>query len=185
LSNEGIKEKVGGQPWWVVFVEGILALVTGGLLLISPERTVGLLVLFLGIFWLIGGVIELVSIFVDKTHWGLKLVIGILGIIAGILVLQHPLWSTVLVATTMSVILGFYGLFSGTSMLVRAFRGAGWGVAILGIMAILIGIFLLANTLIGIKLTVTLAGIVLVVGGIAAIVMSFRMDDSSPQGAQV
>jgi len=94
LSNEGIKEKVSGQPWWVVFVEGIVALV-------------------------------------------------------------------------------------------RVFRGADWGVAILGIMANLIGIFLLANTLIGIKLTVTLSGIVLVVGGIAAIVMSFRMDDSSSQGAQV
>jgi uncharacterized membrane protein HdeD (DUF308 family) len=70
-------------------------------------------------------------------------------------------------------------------MLLRAFRGGGWGVGILGIVAILIGIFLLANTWIGIQLTVMLAGITLVIGGIAAIVLSFRMDDSSPQGAQV
>lgn len=185
MSKDVMKERLGRQPWWVVFVEGILALVTGVLLLISPERTVAILIQFLGIFFLIAGTVELVSIFINKKHWGLKIVVGILGIIAGVLVLQHPLWSTVLVASIMVVVLGFYGLFAGTSMIARAFRGEGWGVAILGIVAILIGIFLLANTLIGIQLTVTLSGIALVVGGIAAIVFSFRMDDSSPQQPQI
>ena len=174
-----------GQPWWVVFIEGIVALITGGLLLVSPERTAAVLVMFLGIFWLVSGIIEIVSIFSDKSKWGLKLVVGLLGIVAGILTLRHPLWSTALVATTLIVILGLYGLFVGASMLVRAFKGDGWGVGIMGVVAILIGIFLLANRLIGIQLTVTFIGLVLVVGGIAAIVMSFRMDDSSPGGAQV
>jgi uncharacterized membrane protein HdeD (DUF308 family) len=180
-----MEKRIEGQPWWVVFVEGIVAVVTGGLLLVSPERTLALLVLFLGIFWLVGGIIEVVSIFSNKSKWGLKLIIGLLGIVAGILVLRHPLWSTAVTTATLIVILGFYGLIAGVSMLLRAFRGGGWGVGILGIVAILIGIFLLANTWIGIQLTVMLAGITLVIGGIAAIVLSFRMDDSSPQGAQV
>ena len=68
-----MEEKMGAQPWWVVFVEGIVALVTGGLLLISPERTMALLVLFMGIFWLVAGIIEIVSIFSNKSKWGLKL----------------------------------------------------------------------------------------------------------------
>lgn len=174
-----------GQPWWVVLVEGIVALITGGLLLVSPERTAAVLVMFLGLFFLVAGIIEIVSIFVDRSRWGLKLVIGLLGIIAGILTFRHPLWSTALVATTLIVMLGIYGLFIGASMLVRAFRGDGWGVGILGVVAILIGIFLLANRMIGIELTVMLTGIALVMGGIAAIVMSFRMDDSSPTEAQV
>jgi uncharacterized membrane protein HdeD (DUF308 family) len=180
-----MEEKMAGQPWWVVLVEGIVALVTGGLLLISPERTMALLVLFMGIFWLVAGIIEIVSIFSNKSKWGLKLIIGLVGIGAGILVLRHPLWSTAVTTATLIVILGFYGLVAGVSMLVRAFRGGGWGIGILGVMAILIGIFLLANTWIGIQLTVTLAGITLVIGGIAAIAMSFRMDDSSPGGAQL
>jgi uncharacterized membrane protein HdeD (DUF308 family) len=58
-------------------------------------------------------------------------------------------------------------------------------IGIWGIVLFLIGIFLLANTLIGIQLTVTLSGIALVVGGIAAIVVSFRIDDSSPQQPQI
>jgi uncharacterized membrane protein HdeD (DUF308 family) len=185
MSKEVMKEKISRQPWWVVFVEGILALVTGALLLISPERTVTLLVQFLGIFFLVAGVIELVSIFVNRKYWGLKLVIGTLGVIAGILVLQHPLWSAVTVATTMVVVLGFYCLVKGIFMLLRGFGGEGWGVGILGVVVFLIGIFLLANTLIGIQLTVTLSGIALVVGGIAAIVLSFRIDDSSPQQPQI
>ena len=52
-------------------------------------------------------------------------------------------------------------------------------------MLFLIGVFLLAYTLIGIQLTVTLSGIAFAVGGIAAIVLSFRMDDSSPQQPQI
>jgi len=174
-----------GQPWWVVLVEGVVALITGALLLVSPERTAAVLVTFLGLFWIVAGIIEIVSIFSDKSKWGLKLVIGLLGVIAGVLVMRHPLWSTALVTTTLIVILGLYSIIAGLTMLIRAFRGDGWGVGVTGVIVILVGIFLLANTLIGIQLTVTLVGIVLVVGGIAAIVMSFRMDDSSPRGAQV
>lgn len=177
--------KIQGQPWWVVLVEGIVALITGGLLLISPERTAVVLVTFLGLFWIVAGIIEIVSIFSDKSKWGLKLVIGVLGVIAGILVMRHPLWSTALVATTLIVILGLYSIIAGLSMLIRAFRGDGWGVGIMGVIVVLVGVLLLANTMVGIQLTVTLIGIVLVVGGIAAIVISFRMDDSSPTGAQV
>ena len=174
-----------GQPWWVVLLEGILALVIGGLLLLAPERTVTVLIYFLGIFFVIAGIIEIISIFVDRSRWGLKLVIGLLGIIAGMLVLRHPLWSTALAATTLIVILGVYGLFIGASMLVRAFRGEGWGVGMLGAVTILLGIFLLANILLGAQLVVVLSGITLVVGGIAMIVMSFRMDDSSQKEPQV
>ena len=55
------------------------------------------------------------------------------------------------------------------------FKGAGWGVGILGAISILFGILLLANYM---KFTISLpwaVGILAIVGGIAAIVMAFRL----------
>ncbi|MBV9454528.1 MAG: hypothetical protein JOZ19_10470 [Rubrobacter sp.] len=36
-----------------------------------------------GFFWLIDGVLRIVSIFVDSSSWGWKLVGGIIGVLAG------------------------------------------------------------------------------------------------------
>src|SRR6476619_7415171 len=55
------------------------------------------IVQLLGLYWLVDGVVRLVSIFVNRSGWGWKLAMGILGIILGLAVLQHPLWSTLLI----------------------------------------------------------------------------------------
>ncbi|NJN84083.1 MAG: hypothetical protein HC802_18620 [Caldilineaceae bacterium] len=82
-------------PWWIVLIEGIAALVIGILLLQSPVETTVFLIQVLGIYWLITGIMSLVNIFIDSHMWGWKLFSGILGIVAGIWIIQHPWWSTV------------------------------------------------------------------------------------------
>jgi uncharacterized membrane protein HdeD (DUF308 family) len=84
-------------PWWLVLLEGIVAVIIGLFLLTAPGATLFVLIQTLGIFWLVGGIFRTVSIFIDTSLWGWKLVGGALGILAGIVVLQHPLWSSVLV----------------------------------------------------------------------------------------
>jgi hypothetical protein len=58
--------------WWVVLIQGILSILIGVLLLASPGMTVLVLVQFLGIYWLVGGVLTLVSIFVETPFMGLE-----------------------------------------------------------------------------------------------------------------
>jgi uncharacterized membrane protein HdeD (DUF308 family) len=113
----------------------------------------------------------------DTSGWGWNLFSGVLGIIAGILVLQHPLWSAVLVPTVLIIVLGIYGLIAGVIALIEAFRGGfSWGSLILGIISIIFGLLLVLNPLIGaIALVVWIAGIVGIIGGIAAIVIAFKM----------
>src|SRR3954463_16628122 len=86
-------------PWWLILLEGIFAAIFGFLLLIAPGSTLVFLVQVLGFYLLIGGILRIVSIFLDSSIWGLKLVLGIIGIIGGIVVLNHPLWSALLVPT--------------------------------------------------------------------------------------
>ena len=103
------------------------SVIIGLFLLTAPGITLLFLVQVAGFFWLIGGVLRTVSIFVDSSLRGWKLLGGIIGILAGIVVLQHPLWSTLLVPAVYVIILGIQGLIVGGTILVMAFRGGGWG----------------------------------------------------------
>ena len=106
---------------------------------------------------------------------GWKLFAGIVGILAGILILQHPLYAPLLVGAALVIILGIQGLIMGIVGLIQAFQGAGWGVGILGVVSILIGILLLANLWLFTFSLPWVIGILAIVGGIIAIIAAFRV----------
>lgn len=164
-----------GIPWWLVLVQGIAAVILGFLLLTAPGATTLIIVQMIGFYWFISGIFGIVSIFMNSEMWGWKLVWGILGILAGLLVIQHPLWSAILLPTTLVIIFGIEGLVMGAINLIQAFRGAGWGIGLLGIINIVFGLILLFNPLIGAVLLPTILGVFGLVLGIAAIFIAFRM----------
>src|SRR5215467_10659695 len=136
-----------GFPWWIMLVEGIFALIFGIFLISAPGSTSVFLVTVLGFYWLIRGIFSIIEIFIPNTgtHWGWLLFMGILGIIAGMVVLHHPLYATVFVGTFLIVFLAVDGLIMGIMGLIRAFTGGGWGPGILGILTIIIAILLFTN----------------------------------------
>ena len=162
-------------PWWLVLIQGIAALIIGIFLLTAPVATTFFLIQFLGIYWLIGGIFQIVAIFIDNSAWGWKLFAGILGILAGFAVINHPLWSTVLVPTVLVIILGVQGLITGIIGLISAFKGAGWGAGVLGGLSILFGILLLGSPFIAALALPWVFGIFAVAGGIASIIAAFRL----------
>jgi uncharacterized membrane protein HdeD (DUF308 family) len=164
-----------GMPWWLILLQGIAALVLGFLLLTDPGMTVLVLVQFLGAYWFIDGIFRIVSIFVDRTGWGWKLFGGIVGILAGIFILRHPLWSAMLVPETIAILIGIMGVLAGGVQLYSAFKGAGWGQGILGALSIIFGLLILFNPF-GAALALPFVfGILGIVAGIAAIVTAFQV----------
>jgi uncharacterized membrane protein HdeD (DUF308 family) len=164
-----------GVPWWLVLLEGISLIILGILLLLKPGMTTIVFIQFLGIYWLVAGLFKIISIFLDSSMWGWKLFAGILGIIAGIIVLRHPVWSPFVVGATLIIILGIQGIIYGGIGLFQAFKGAGWGVGILGAVSIVFGIYLLANLQAATLVLPWVVGVLAIVGGIAAIVVAFRI----------
>lgn len=160
-------------PWWLVLLEGIAALLIGILLLTEPGATLFTIVVFAGVYWLITGILDLVMLFVDRTQWGWKLFNGIIGIVAGIVVVRHPWWASVLLPATLVWIVGIIGIVIGLVMIVRAFMGAGWGIALLGVVSVLLGAFLLFNTVFSTVVLLYTVAIWAIVGGIFAIVGAF------------
>lgn len=164
-------------PWWLVLLEGIALVILGILLISNTGKTAVVFVQVIGIYWIIRGIFYIVAIFVDSSQWGLKLALGILGIIAGILVLDHPLISPLALGNAIIIILGIYGVIAGIADLVAAFQGAGWGRGILGVVMIILGIWLMTNlNNFGTAFAVWWAGgILAIIGGIVAIIGAFRM----------
>lgn len=181
MSNDGftvenaiwVKSKL--PPWWLVLIEGILLIIIGIFLLVTPYKTSVSIVWVLGLYWLIRGIIDLVSLIWDRRMWGWKVFAGILGIIAGYIVLQQPLTSTVLIGNLFIWMLGFIGIFIGISSLIRGFQGAGFGTVVLGAIEIILGILLLVNSgTFASWLPYAMAALA-ILGGIAALFGAFQI----------
>jgi len=164
--------------WWMPLVMGILSILFGLLLFSHPAETAKWVAWLVGIWWLMGGILNLISLFIDRTQWGWKLALGILGIFAGLVVLdamsKAPLAATVGLAAIWVFVIGIQGVIYGGIEIIQAFQGAGWGVGILGVISLLFGFFLMFNPLAGALALPWLFGILAIAGGIAAIVLAFR-----------
>jgi uncharacterized membrane protein HdeD (DUF308 family) len=162
-------------PWWAVLIQGIFSIIIGILLLAYPGATTLVVIQFIGIYWLVTGIFSLVGIFMDRTMWGWKLFAGVIGIMAGLAIMRHPLWSTFMLPTTMVIFMGVSGLFIGVAGLIGAFRGGGWAAGILGALSMLFGLLLLGTPFIASLALPWIYGVLGIVGGIAATFTAIRL----------
>jgi uncharacterized membrane protein HdeD (DUF308 family) len=171
--------------WGLLLTQGIFAIIIGVLLLIAPRITVTVAVVFLGAWWLVMGIVSIVGIFTGYTraHWGWALFGGILGIIAGILVLGHPIIAAVVVPTVLVLILACFGIIMGIVGIVSGAKGAGGGAIALGILSLIIGILLFIAPLISTFVLIILLGIFLVAGGIMATVGALQIRSGAKAAA--
>ncbi|GCE27075.1 hypothetical protein KDA_25590 [Dictyobacter alpinus] len=164
-------------PWWTVMIEGIALFIVGLLLLFAPATTTILLVQILGWFWLVSGIMAFVSMFIDRHQWGWKAVTGVLGILAGLAVIRHPLWSALMIPAFIVVFLAIQALITGLIELFQGFKGGGLGVIVLGIINVIFGIILLLAPITAAVVLPLVLGVFAVIAGVAAFVSSFRLQD--------
>jgi uncharacterized membrane protein HdeD (DUF308 family) len=173
----------GLYPWWVILIWGILALLIGIMFLATPGITTLIFITFLGAYWLVGGIFSLASLAVDKTDMGWKIVLAILSMIAGIIVLAYPLYSTFFLLEFFIILVGFWACVTGGVHLYEAFTKKDACTGILGMLSLLFGILLLIFPLISAALLPFVAGIFGIVFGLAAIVSSFAAKKAAPAAA--
>ncbi|MFN3979358.1 MAG: HdeD family acid-resistance protein [Caldilinea sp.] len=162
--------------WWLVLIQGIATLLIGIFLLTDPVLTSRMIVFYIGIYWLVTGILSLVRIFTDRGNMVWKLISGIVGILAGwFLVSNITDGATLVFGIAAVIILGVQGIIMGIFGLVESFQGAGWGPGIIGAISIIIGIMLLGSPL-GYALVLPwVIGIFAIVGGIFTIFFAFRL----------
>ena len=104
--------------------------------------------------------------FVDRSQpWIWSLLIGIFGIVAGIIVLNHPALTALALPTTVVIYLGVVSLIMGVIGIIGGFSGGGIGSFLLGIVSLLIGILLLGSPMMTALAVPFVFGILLLIEG--------------------
>ncbi len=161
-------------PWWLILLEGLAALIIGIMLIVNPVSTTILLVQILGWYWLIMGIITLISLFMDRRDMMWKLFSSILGILVGLIIIGQPLLSAVILPTTLIILAGVLGICFGAVSLFWALK-AGWGAAIMGVLSIIFGLLLLSSPYTGVVLLVYFLAAIGIVGGLVTIYMAIKL----------
>ena len=171
------------KTWWVPLLQGVAALIIGLLLFARPGATLVALTMFLGAYWLVGGLFDIVGAVSRRdsdTHWVLALLSGILGVVVGFLLLGQPILGAIATSLVMVSLLAIGAILSGIFDIAWAVRvrnqiqGEGW-IILLGVLSVLLGLMLLASPLLSAAALVQFAAILAVVGGIALIITAFRL----------
>ena len=169
-------------PWWLVLLQGIAGILLGLLLVTAPVISLIALIRLLGWFWLIKGLLSIVALFTGeaKGHRGWLLLSGILGVLAGLAVLDHPLLSAVWVPTVLTLVIAVDGILIGLGYLAAAFQGAGWGAGLLGVISTVLGAILLSAPLLGAAALPMLLGLWGLAGGLGSVIFAFQLRRMTP-----
>jgi uncharacterized membrane protein HdeD (DUF308 family) len=176
MNATAIDNKPLHMPWWIPMIQGIAAVILGILLWTNPAQTATTLVMFLAIYWIVAGVMELLRLFVDRSKWGWKVFSGVIGILAGWALLNlGNVQAAMLFGWTVVILLAIQGIIMGIAELIEAFQGGGWGPGIMGALSILFGILLWTHSVAATVMLPWVIAIFMIVGGILAIILAFRL----------
>ena len=172
--------------WWLYVLFGVVTLGVGVFFVVSPHETLSTFTVIAGIFLLVDGVLAIVgSIFGKGEGRGLLALIGVLGAIAGLVLIKKPF--DTLVAFTL--IVGIWFVVAGIVRFVVALgepEGRG-GNIITAIFDLLAGIVILAWPDLGLSTLAVIIGIVLIVRGALFILAGWQLHklEDDPQGGRV
>jgi uncharacterized membrane protein HdeD (DUF308 family) len=165
------------KKWWVLLIRGVLLIIAGLLAFVSLVTWI----IFVGVYMLFDGMTMLLAGFSDQrggqSRWPL-LIIGILGLLAGLLIL----WNPVLGGITLTYIIAAWAVVTGILTIITALRlreeiDNEWWLVLSGMLAIIFGILVFQNVLAGILTIAWVFGIFAVVVGILSLALAFRVRD--------
>jgi uncharacterized membrane protein HdeD (DUF308 family) len=164
------------REWPAILVIGLLTAVVGVVVIAWPSQTLTVLSVLLGIQLLVFGLFRLVSAFADNVvSPGFVGFVGILGMIAGVIVLRHPFETVTVLAT----ILGAVWIVTGAIEVIDAIAnkyvdGRGW-LALAGLVSIAAGTVIVAWPAPTVTVVAWIAGFYLIVFGLFICVSAFSM----------
>ena len=178
LNNRDVFEaeeaETVARSWWIFLVSGIVSLVFG-LLILSIDWSLNGLAAFIGALFIIQGAAYLITSPLDGGTRSTNVVLGLLGIAAGIILLAWPDKGLY----TLGVFIGAWIVASGLLLIVGAFVNQHaphwWLVLVLGLIEVPLGIGAMRRPGLTLAVLVTLAGAWAVVTGIWQCLIAFEV----------
>lgn len=169
-------EKQSSSYWYLTLIKGIIMVLLAVLLFMSPEASLLAYVLYIGIGFLVSGILLIIQGFSIKRitdNWAWIVFEGVMDLFLGYILLAHPN----LTLTVLPVMIGFWAAFYGLFLIVDAFTGMGavFMKIISGILMLILANIIIFNPIaFGLTLAIWL-GIILLFSGIYNIINSFSL----------
>jgi uncharacterized membrane protein HdeD (DUF308 family) len=113
-------------PWWALLLTGFAVVILGVLLIVSPQVTATDLFLVLGGVCILGGMIALISLALNRVAWGYRFGGGFAGILIGFALVSQPLLGAYILAAAALWILGVGVLLGGLALVIGGLSYASW-----------------------------------------------------------
>ncbi|MFD4181740.1 HdeD family acid-resistance protein [Rhodococcus sp. NPDC058514] len=187
-SNEAML-RIGKDVWWSLLLRGVVAIVFGIVAIAWPDVTVKALIVVVGVFWIVDGLISAVRAvqarrFVQSWVWWLAA--GIVSVVAGIVLFAWP----GLTALAFAYLMGFWAILVGILEVIGAFQvmanGGQWaGSMVAGVVALLFGLALVIWPGSGITGLMWLVGGFAIVFGIMLLAGAFQLRSAAKRAGVV
>ncbi|MBL0715979.1 MAG: DUF308 domain-containing protein [Desulfosarcina sp.] len=179
--NQEELKRLDSTLWKLIVVRGIALLLAGLILLFFSQGTLTVLIIIMGVYWLIDGIVTTFnSIKGRKVYaaWGWGIFTGVLGIIAGLVVLSQPVLSAILTTSFLVWFLGIAAIIYGISGLVTGIRlrketKGEWTMILGGLFSIVFGIILITSPFVSVLVIIKTIGVIALIGGISILVVAF------------
>jgi uncharacterized membrane protein HdeD (DUF308 family) len=167
------------QPWWVLVIRGIAAIVFGIGALVWPGVTLIVLIALFAAYAIVDGLVALIgAVQAAEAHrrWLPLLLEGIVGIIAGIIALVWP----GMTALVLLWIIGAWAIITGILEVAAGLRFGAWALALAGVLSAVFGVILFVAPGAGLLSLLWLIGIYALIFGVLLLVHGFSLRASSP-----
>jgi len=88
---------------------------------------------------------------------------------------MYPLYSPIIILTFFVIFIGIWAIINGIVKIALALKGGGWGIGIIGILTVVLGLLLLSNSLAGVLVLPWIFGFFLILGGLGAVIGGLKM----------
>ncbi|MGB3779721.1 MAG: DUF308 domain-containing protein, partial [Tunicatimonas sp.] len=137
------------KNWWLFLLNGLAAMLFGGVALFYPETTLRVLVGYFGVLAIFLGVFLVLAALMNRSGanlWTFWLLEGILNLVIGAVILVYP----EITVSVFLVVLAIWAILIGAIQLISAFQlrrvvRHRWPFVVNGSLALLFGIIILVN----------------------------------------
>ncbi|MFA9563967.1 MAG: HdeD family acid-resistance protein [Acidimicrobiales bacterium] len=164
------------RSWPVAMFIGIVTLVIGVIVIAWPSQTLTVLAVLLGIQLLLFGLYRLIHAFSsDVRSTGLMAFVGILGMVAGVIVLRNPFETVAVLATLLGVVWIVGGAIELMTAIVDGSADNRWFMVFSGLLSIAAGVLVVAWPAPTLTVIAWIAGLYLVFAGILVCITAFKL----------
>lgn len=184
LAEEWLPKKAKNAIRGTYAILGIAAIILGLALLIWPGATLKVAAIALGAYFVVSGMVRIVTAIVELGLPGgwrvLDILIGLMLSVGGVVMLKNAALSGATLAVLITMVVGLGWMLEGVMALVESWRmpGSAWAV-IYALLSIVAGFIVLFSPISSTTWLILFGGCALVVIGIVAIVRAFTFGKSN------